>query len=170
MPCARLRGIGSFPALAYKPRVQKPSSPRRLDQLLSACGYCSRSESRLWVRGGRVQVNGQPAESSDQKVRAEEVRVDGEPVDSPEGILVLLHKPAGYVCSREEREGPRVFDLLPPRWLPVPRPATVREAQHRTASSRDQPPIRKMFPPHVGHCRGVSRRSSVIASPSGRAI
>ena len=117
MPCARLRGIGSFPALAYKPRVQKPSSPRRLDQLLSACGYCSRSESRLWVRGGRVQVNGQPAESSDQKVRAEEVRVDGEPVDSPEGILVLLHKPAGYVCSREEREGPRVFDLLPPRWL-----------------------------------------------------
>ena len=93
------------------------STPRRLDQLLSACGYCSRSEARLWVRGGRVLVNGQRAEAAEQKARAADVVVDGEPIDSPEGILVLLHKPAGHVCSHDTKEGPRVFDLLPKRWL-----------------------------------------------------
>lgn len=95
-----------------------PNPPlRRLDQLLSACGYCSRSEARLWVRGGRVLVAGQRAEAVDQKARGTDVVVDGEPLDSPEGILVLLHKPAGYVCSHDAKEGPRVFDLLPKRWL-----------------------------------------------------
>jgi 16S rRNA pseudouridine516 synthase len=103
-----------------------PNPPlRRLDQLLSACGYCSRSEARLWVRGGRVLVNGQRAEAADQKARAADVQVDGEPVDAPEGILVLLHKPAGHVCSHDEHEGPRVFDLLPKRWLKRNPPVTT---------------------------------------------
>lgn len=103
-----------------------PNPPlRRLDQLLSACGYCSRSEARLWVRGGRVLVNGQRAEAADQKALAADVQVDGEPVDAPEGILVLLHKPAGCVCSHDDREGPRVFDLLPERWLKRNPPVTT---------------------------------------------
>lgn len=98
---------------------------RRLDQLLSSCGYCSRSEARFWVRGGRVLVGGKRAEAVDQKARAADVVVDGEPLDSPEGILVLLHKPAGYVCSHDTKEGPRVFDLLPPRWLERNPPVTT---------------------------------------------
>lgn len=98
---------------------------RRLDQLLSSCGYCSRSEARLWVRGGRVLVDGQRAEAVEQKARASDVVVDGEPIDSPEGILVLLHKPAGHVCSHDTKEGPRVFDLLPPRWLERNPPVTT---------------------------------------------
>lgn len=102
--------------MGYNPPVPNPPL-RRLDQLLSACGYCSRSEARLWVRGGRVRVAGQRAEAVEQKARAADVVVDGEPLDSPEGILVLLHKPAGYVCSHDAKEGPRVFDLLPKRWL-----------------------------------------------------
>lgn len=70
-------------------------------------------------------VNGQRAEAADQKARAADVVVDGEPVDSPEGILVLLHKPAGQVCSHDEHEGPRVFDLLPARWLRRNPPVTT---------------------------------------------
>ncbi len=103
-----------------------PNPPlRRLDQLLAACGYCSRSEARLWIRSGRVVVNGRPADAPEQKARAADVRVDGEPVDSPEGILVLLHKPAGLVCSHDDKEGPRVFDLLPARWLRRNPPVTT---------------------------------------------
>lgn len=105
--------------------MPKPPLPRRLDQLLSACGYCSRSEARWWVRGGRVLVAGQPAVSADQKARAAEVCVDGEPIDSPEGVLILLHKPAGHVCSHDPHEGPRVFDLLPRRWLERNPPVTT---------------------------------------------
>lgn len=92
------------------------TAPARLDALLSRCGYCSRSEARAWVRAGRVLVAGETATATDQKARPTDVLVDGAPLEHPAGILALLHKPAGCVCSRDEREGPTVFDLLPARW------------------------------------------------------
>jgi len=88
----------------------------RIDQILSRHGYCSRSEARGWVKRGRVTVDGVPADSTADRVPLELVRIDGEPVDRPEGILCVLHKPAGLVCSRDEREGPNVFSLVPERW------------------------------------------------------
>ncbi|MBI5800376.1 MAG: rRNA pseudouridine synthase [Verrucomicrobia bacterium] len=117
VPVQNIREVGSEVLLGYNLPVPNTQPLRRLDQMLSSCGYCSRSEARLWVRGGRVLVGGQRAEAVEQKARAADVVVDGEPLDSPEGILVLLHKPAGHVCSHDTKEGPRVFDLLPPRWL-----------------------------------------------------
>jgi 16S rRNA pseudouridine516 synthase len=89
---------------------------RRLDQLLSNLGYCSRREARTWIDDGRVTVRGETADDVSQKVDAAEVRVDGEPVDHPDGLLVLLHKPVGLVCSHEQREGPNVYSLLSERW------------------------------------------------------
>lgn len=88
----------------------------RLDALLSRGGYCSRSEAKGWIHHGRVTLGGARATAADQKARPVDVRVDGEPLESPEGILAILHKPAGCVCSRDGREGPAVFDLLPARW------------------------------------------------------
>lgn len=89
---------------------------RRLDQLLANLGYCSRSEARSWVRAGRVMVRGKTADDVGQRVAAADVRVDGEPLDHPEGLLILLHKPIGLVCSHDEREGPSVYSALPERW------------------------------------------------------
>lgn len=95
--------------------AKKPSK-RRLDQLLSSCGYCSRSDARLWVKGGRVRVAGEVAKRSDDKAFPADVLVDGEPLEQPDGLLAVFHKPLGCVCSRDEREGTSVFDLLPERW------------------------------------------------------
>jgi 16S rRNA pseudouridine516 synthase len=89
---------------------------RRLDQLLANLGYCSRSEAREWVRAGRVSVAGKVAKDFGQKTTPAAVLVEGEPLDHPDGLLLLLHKPLGLVCSHEEREGPNVYSLLPPRW------------------------------------------------------
>lgn len=89
---------------------------RRLDQLLANLGYCSRREARAWVEAGRVTVRGAPADDVGRKVAADEVRVDGEPLDHPDGLLLLLHKPVGLVCSHDEREGPNVYSVLPERW------------------------------------------------------
>lgn len=89
---------------------------RRLDQLLSNLGYCSRREARGWVEAGRVTVHGAPADDPGTKAAPAAVRVDGEPLDHPGGLLVLLHKPVGRVCSHDADEGPSVYDLLPPRW------------------------------------------------------
>jgi 16S rRNA pseudouridine516 synthase len=89
---------------------------RRLDQLLANLGYCSRREARDWVRDGRVTVRGQATGDFGAKADPADVRVDGEPLDHPAGLLLLLHKPPGLVCSHDEREGPNVYSLLPPRW------------------------------------------------------
>ncbi len=89
---------------------------RRLDQTLANLGYCSRREARAWLRAGRVRVGGQLADDPGQRVAAIEVTVDGEPLDHPEGLMLLFHKPAGLVCSHEGREGPSVYDGLPERW------------------------------------------------------
>lgn len=89
---------------------------RRLDQLLANLGYCSRREARAWIEGGRVTVAGNVVDDPGHKADPAAVRVDGEPLDHPEGLLLMVHKPAGLVCSHEEREGPNVYSLLPPRW------------------------------------------------------
>lgn len=89
---------------------------RRLDQTLANLGYCSRREARDWLRAGRVRVGGEPEDDPGRKAAAPEVTVDGEPLDHPEGLLLLFHKPAGLVCSHEGREGPSVYDGLPERW------------------------------------------------------
>lgn len=56
------------------------------------------------------------ADDPSDKAQAVEVKVDGEPLDHPDGLLLLLHKPLGLVCSHDGREGPTVYTLLPERW------------------------------------------------------
>jgi 16S rRNA pseudouridine516 synthase len=89
---------------------------RRLDQLLANLGYCSRREARAWVADGRVTERGEVADNFGAKADPADVRVDGEPLDHPGGLLLLLHKPTGLVCSHDGREGPDIYSLLPERW------------------------------------------------------
>jgi len=89
---------------------------RRLDQLLANLGYCSRREARDFLKTHAVTVKGVPARDPAAKVDPAAVRIDGEPPDHPDGLLLLLNKPLDLVCSHDEREGPRVYDLLPARW------------------------------------------------------
>ena len=89
---------------------------RRLDQLLANLGYCSRREARAWIREGRVTVGGVPATDEAAKADPAAVLVDGELPDHPGELLILMNKPVGVVCSHAASEGPRVYDLLPPRW------------------------------------------------------
>ncbi|WP_438480247.1 pseudouridine synthase [Oleiharenicola lentus] len=89
---------------------------RRLDQLLANLGYCSRSEARAWIRDGRVTISGKVTKDFGAKAHAAHVRIDGEPLDHPDGVLILVNKPTGLVCSHDEREGANVYSLLPTRW------------------------------------------------------
>ena len=91
-------------------------TPRRIDQILANFGYCSRSEARHWVRAGRVTAGGEIITVADRKFSPDAICVDGEPVECPNGVLALLNKPAGYVCSHDAGEGPTIYDLLPTRW------------------------------------------------------
>ena len=91
-------------------------SARRLDQLLANLGYCSRREVRDWLKAGRVSVAGKVADDPGVKPSPAAVRVDGEPLDHPEGILLLVNKPLGLTCSHDPREAPLIYELLPARW------------------------------------------------------
>ncbi len=90
--------------------------PRRLDQLLSSLGYCSRKEAAGLVKGGRVRIGGEPATRTEQRVDAAAITLDGLPLEAPEGLLAVFHKPAGDVCSHSDGDGPVIYELLPERW------------------------------------------------------
>ena len=101
---------------AFRPFFHGDQRVRRIDQILANLGYCSRREARGWVEKGHVTVRGALADDPGQKAHPSDGLVDGEPLDHPEGLLLLLHKPLGLVCSHDIREGPTVYDLLPVRW------------------------------------------------------
>jgi 16S rRNA pseudouridine516 synthase len=101
------------------------STPRRLDQTLASLGYGSRREVRALIDAGRVTVEGAPQDDPGAKVLPSAVRLDGEALEFPDGLLVLFHKPPGCVCSHDPREGQRVYDLLPARWLARNPPVTT---------------------------------------------
>lgn len=89
---------------------------KRVDQLLSALGYGSRKEAGQWCRAGRVTVNGKVQRDAGERVEPAEVALDGVPLEFPNGMLVMINKPVGVVCTHDSREGHRIYDLMPPRW------------------------------------------------------
>lgn len=89
---------------------------RRIDQILASLGYGSRREVRQWIESGRVTVRGSRETDPGAKALAGEVRIDGEPLDHPSQLLILLNKPPGRVCTHSPGEGPSVYELLPERW------------------------------------------------------
>lgn len=90
---------------------------RRVDQLLSSLGYGTRKEAHHFCRAGRVRLDDEVLDDASRRVDPARVTFDGEPLDHPDGLFVVMHKPVGLVCSHDPGEGPRVYDLLPPRWL-----------------------------------------------------
>lgn len=90
---------------------------RRVDQLLSSLGYCSRKEAQQWCDAGRVKLGDEVVDDAGRRVDPEQVRLDDAPLDFPGGLTVLFHKPVGLVCTHDSREGQRIYDVLPPRWL-----------------------------------------------------
>ncbi len=89
---------------------------RRLDQILANLGYCSRREARAFLKAHAVTAQDKPISNAATKVDPANVQIDGQPLDHPDGLLLLLHKPLGLVCSHEERDGPNIYSLLPERW------------------------------------------------------
>lgn len=78
-------------------------------------GYGSRKQVASMFREGRVTDAQGEVLYADDPVDHDNIRVDGEPLDPPPGLLILLHKPVGYTCSTKD-PGRIIYDLLPPRF------------------------------------------------------
>lgn len=107
---------------------------RRIDQILSSYGYCSRREARAWCSAGRVQRAGVALTDCAAKAEPRELLIDGAAIDHPDGILILLNKPVGYVCSHDPAEGLRIYDLLPDEWQArEPQPVSIGRLDRDTS-------------------------------------
>jgi 16S rRNA pseudouridine516 synthase len=87
---------------------------RALTKYLAGLGYGSRKDVENAVRRGRI--GGIETGSKNLAPPFEGVTFDGEPLDPPPGMVILMNKPAGYTCSRVDG-GQLVYELLPPRFL-----------------------------------------------------
>ena len=88
---------------------------QRLDKVIASTGKFSRREVKNLVRQGRVLVDGAPARSAEDKVKAEnvEITVNGEVLTYRRFTWIMLNKPAGYLSATEDGRGATVLDLLP---------------------------------------------------------
>lgn len=92
--------------------------PMRLNRYLSACGYGSRRGVEALITEGRVKVNGQTTPNLGTHVEAgDTVLVNGREAKLEKDMVIALHKPRGYVCTREDEKDRRtIYDLLPPQF------------------------------------------------------
>ena len=105
----------------------------KLVKLLANLGYGSRKQVAWMFREGRVTDAAGDVLYADDQVGHDDVRVDGEPLDPPQGLALMLHKPAGYTCSTKDT-GRLVYDLLPPRFrLRAPVLSTVGRLDRETS-------------------------------------
>jgi 23S rRNA pseudouridine2605 synthase len=89
----------------------------RLARFLAHAGVASRRHAEKLIAAGRVQVNGTTITAQGVRIHPEQDRVyvDGKLVQAHvQSVYVLLHKPAGYLCTVKDPHGrPTVLDLLP---------------------------------------------------------
>jgi 23S rRNA pseudouridine2605 synthase len=87
----------------------------RLNRFLSSCGLGSRRGCEQIILDGRVKINGTVCTTlATQVEEGDAVTVDGKPVRSQGSLVIALHKPKGFVCTREDERNRRtIYDLLP---------------------------------------------------------
>jgi 23S rRNA pseudouridine2605 synthase len=87
-----------------------------LARALSKFGVCSRKQAEQRILAGRVSVDGRVVLWPQRRIdpRRQRVSVDGARVgDDTERIVLLFHKPVGYITTRAEPSGrPTIYALL----------------------------------------------------------
>lgn len=86
----------------------------RLDKYLANMGVGTRSEVKILIKKGRVEVNGMRATGPEQKISEEqdEIWVDDQVIGYNKYEYLMLHKPAGVVTATEDKRDRTVLDLI----------------------------------------------------------
>jgi 16S rRNA pseudouridine516 synthase len=87
----------------------------RISQILFSQGFGSRRDCAALLRNGSVSLAGRVVDDPDTDVDPTGLQftVNGQAWAYHAQAVVLLHKPAGYECSRKPRHHPSVLSLLP---------------------------------------------------------
>ena len=87
----------------------------RLDKFLCDSGVGTRSQVKVILKAGRVQVDGKVEKDNSRKVdpAVQTITLDGEPLGGKRRVVVMLNKPEGYVTATEDKNDRTVMELLP---------------------------------------------------------
>lgn len=91
----------------------------RLQKFLAEAGVASRRGGEALIQAGRVAVNGEVVRRLGTCVDPahDTVTVDGRPLRPRRKRYYALHKPPGFLCTRQDERGrPTIYDLLPSDW------------------------------------------------------
>ena len=99
--------------------MSKPPT-MRVDRLLGSMGYGSRTEMARLGKAGGIVLDGVDLTDVSKRIPVtpdlpSRMQIDGEPLDPPPGLVLMLNKPLGMTCSHKE-DGALVYDVLPDRW------------------------------------------------------
>ena len=84
----------------------------RLDKAIALTGM-TRTEAKRAIAAGRVRVRGEAARDPGMQVMPEEVCIDGQGIEGPREVYIMVNKPAGVVTATEDKWLLCVADLLP---------------------------------------------------------
>lgn len=123
-PTARPRRDPPRASAPARPAAQPSDAPRHgLARVLSKAGLCSRTEAARWIGEGRVTVDGRTINNPEFPIidGRHVVRVDGQPLDAPRRLHIVLNKPRGLVTTAQDEQGRdtvyRCFDGAGLPWL-----------------------------------------------------
>lgn len=139
------------------PAKNTPGEPLRLQVYLARAGVASRRASEDLVRAGRVAIDGNTVTELGTKVVPGEQRVtfDGKVVELSPLMWIALHKPRGYVTTRDDPRGRRtVYDLLPERLHHLFHVGRLdRQSQGLLLFTNDGPGANRLLHPRYGTTR-----------------
>lgn len=86
----------------------------RINKFVAGATGLSRRAADSAIQAGRVSLNQQPAQPGDMVVKGDTVTLDSQKLILNTGsITIMLHKPVGYVSSRNGQGRQTIYDLLP---------------------------------------------------------
>jgi 23S rRNA pseudouridine2605 synthase len=90
------------------------TDPMRLNRFIASNTDLSRRKADDLIAAGKVVINRQVANLGTVVSAHDTILIDGKKINlkTTEHRIVLLHKPVGYVCSRDGQGSPTVYDLL----------------------------------------------------------
>lgn len=89
----------------------------RVNKFVAAASYLSRRSADKAIVSGRVAINDSRASLGDHVNEIDQVTLDGEVLHiTPNFCYIMINKPTGFVCSRNEQGNKTIYELLPPKY------------------------------------------------------